>query len=92
MAPAQQQGVCALIESLGKKTLVVLISKMKNDQEGQNLMPRHVDANPENPAVCPVLSLSILIFSSGHRNDKKSRLIFIGKAQSRFVEWLKKVW
>lgn len=62
---------------------------MKNDQEGQNAYPRHIYANPDNPAICPILSLALVVFTRFTRNGS-SRLLFSEKSQDRFSEWLKR--
>ena len=70
--------------------LVINIGKMKNDQEGQNLSPRHIYANPENPAICPILSLALLVFTNSYTRSGSSRLLFGEHAKDRFGEWLRK--
>eukprot|EP00602_Paraphysomonas_sp_CaronLab_P013122 CAMPEP_0185042226 /NCGR_PEP_ID=MMETSP1103-20130426/42225_1 /TAXON_ID=36769 /ORGANISM="Paraphysomonas bandaiensis, Strain Caron Lab Isolate" /LENGTH=523 /DNA_ID=CAMNT_0027582255 /DNA_START=1070 /DNA_END=2638 /DNA_ORIENTATION=+ len=70
--------------------LTINISRMKNDQEGKHGYARHVYANPDNPGLCPILSLSILIFSKGFQREGSDRLIFGEKksAKDRFSKWL----
>ena len=70
-------------------SLVINISRMKNDQEGKNSFPRHIYANPENPAICPILSLALLVFTKFTRSGS-SRLLLPEKSQDRFSEWLKR--
>lgn len=42
--------------------LTVLYEKGKTNQDGENKVPRHVFANPGNPAICPVLALGLRYF------------------------------
>lgn len=43
-------------------SLLIYFSVMKNDQSGDRARdPRHVYANPTNPAVCPILALAIFL-------------------------------
>ena len=56
------------------ESLMISVAKMKNDQEGQNSFPRHIYANSNNPAICPILSLALLVFSRFTRNAA-SRLL-----------------
>lgn len=39
--------------------LTVLYEKGKTNQDGENKVPRHVFANPDNPAICPILALGL---------------------------------
>ena len=43
----------------------ICIGKIKNDQEGANAFARHVYPNSKDPVVCPVLVMSILVFTKG---------------------------
>ena len=52
--------------------MTIHIGKMKNDQEGANAFARHVYANPKNPVVCPVLAMSILVFTKGYDRSASS--------------------
>lgn len=68
--------------------LTIFIGKMKNDQEGQNGYARHIYANPENPAICPILSLAVLVFSKGYERADSTRYLFGGNGRERFTKWL----
>jgi hypothetical protein len=73
-------------------SLLVTTPKHKGDQEGNNCYPKHVYANPVNPIVCPVLSMAILLFSSGWRRDGAKHMLFTGNAtESRFGKWLREL-
>jgi hypothetical protein len=41
-------------------SLVISLPKQKNDQEGSRNYPRHIYANSEDPAICPILALGII--------------------------------
>jgi hypothetical protein len=47
-------------------SLTITIPRHKGDQEGRNVYPRHVFANPLNPTTCPVLSLGKVLKFSTH--------------------------
>lgn len=65
---------CMMMEHIGWEGDALLIStpKHKGDQEGANCFSRHVYANPSNPAICPILSLAILMFVRSIRHDHSS--------------------
>lgn len=71
--------------------LIFNIPKQKNDQEGARAYPRHVYANPDDPIICPVLSIALKLFCSVHisnlSNDTMN--VFPGNhEESRYSEWL----
>ncbi len=71
-------------------SLLITTPKHKGDQEGNNCYPKHVFANTTNPTICPVLSMAVLIFSSGWRRDGAKHMLFCGSAtESRFGKWLR---
>ena len=43
--------------SLGDDNTIILHDSTKSDKEGENLVPKHVHANPENPLICPSVAL-----------------------------------
>ncbi|KAF0706221.1 hypothetical protein AaE_014233 [Aphanomyces astaci] len=63
---------------------------MKNDQEGRMSYPRHIYANPSNPAICPILSLAVLLFTRGAQLHESPTLLFGYNAKERFSSWLTK--
>ena len=72
--------------------LVVTFIKMKADQVGVKQAPRRVYANPQNPAICPVLALAVYLFTMGPRADGAVNLVFANKSSAaRFSKWLKAV-
>ena len=83
--------------------LMVTVPKHKGDQEGANVFPRHVYANPSDPAICPVLALAVLVFVRVLRFDPNSsstssqaalpnyRLFDGDNSETRFSEIFKKV-
>lgn len=73
-------------------SLVVTTPKHKGDQEGNHCYPKHVYANPDNPFICPILSMGIHFFSGGWRRDGSKQLLFQGTAnESRFSKWLRDI-
>ena len=56
--------------------LLVTTPKHKGDQEGNHCYPKHVFANPDNPFICPILSMGIHFFSGGWRRDGSKHLLF----------------
>ena len=50
--------------------------KQKGDQDGSRAFPRHIYANPRDPILCPILALSLHIFSNIGRRDTGSRMLF----------------
>jgi hypothetical protein len=65
------------------------MSKHKGDQTGENIPPKHVFANPYNPAICPILALALHVFAITFRpdNDSKERL-FPANSYDVFSKWL----
>ncbi|KAF0704051.1 hypothetical protein AaE_015130 [Aphanomyces astaci] len=70
--------------------LVVQYAFTKSDQVGKNCTPRHIFANPGNPAICPILSLAVLIFTRGAQRGRSANLVFGENAGERFSAWLSK--
>ena len=68
--------------------LHIYFAHMKNDQTGQRKRdPRHIYANPIDPLVCPILSLSIY-FSTFSITGTKDTALFPGKNQyKRFAKY-----
>ena len=73
--------------------LTINIGKQKNDQEGSNGFPRHIYANPKNPIICPILALSVWVFTQGYHREGSDRRLFGNprSSQDRFEKWLSKV-
>lgn len=71
--------------------MVMVFPTHKGDKEGKNCSPKHVYANPSNPAVCPILWLAVYIFCSGARRADSRRSVFgeTDGAESRFSKWLR---
>jgi hypothetical protein len=76
-------------------SLVIILPTHKGDQEGRNASPKHLYANPTCPEICPVLWLSVYLFTLGYRRNGASRVVFGGgntaDTESRFSKWLKKL-
>ena len=59
--------------------LNIKVAKSKSDQTGEGLSNiKHVFANPENPAVCPILSLAVYIWCT-QQNPRVASKLYIGK-------------
>ena len=70
--------------------MVITTPKHKGDQEGNNCYPKHVYANPLNPAICLILSMALLIFGGEWQRSGAKRMLFRGTATvGRFSKWLK---
>jgi hypothetical protein len=73
--------------------LIVFLPKTKGDQEGENAFPRHLYANPENGAVCPVLALAVHVFSASAAPPSARLQVFqMSNPQAAFSNWLTEVW
>ena len=74
-----------------KQDAMVITTPMhKGNQEGNNCYPKHVYANPVNPAICPILSMASLIFGGGWKRSGAKLMLFRGTAtEGRFSMWLK---
>ncbi|KAH9114255.1 hypothetical protein AeMF1_011636, partial [Aphanomyces euteiches] len=70
-------------------SMLIRFGKMKNDQEGKMNWPRHVYANPHEPAICPVLSLALAVFSRRSLCEGASTLLFGSNANETFATWLR---
>lgn len=53
--------------------MVVTNPRSKCDQEGEATVSKSVFANPEEPVVCPILSLAIYILTTHQHRDETSR-------------------
>lgn len=69
--------------------LVIDMSKQKGDQAGERITPKHVYANPHEPALCPVLALALHIFGTGFLTSANSTMVFEGTPYEVFTKWLK---
>jgi hypothetical protein len=74
---------CASIAELNLKhlsweqdSLVVIVPKHKGDQEGNKSYPKHVYANPDDPAICPILALAVTIFCMSLRAEEDPTRLF----------------
>lgn len=73
--------------------LIVFLPKTKGDQEGENAFPRHLYANPENGALCPVLALAVHVFSaSATPTNSRLQLFQLANPQAAFSNWLTELW
>ena len=70
--------------------MVITAPKHKGAQEGNNCYPKHVYANPVNPAICQILSMALLIFGGGWQGSGAKHMLFRGTVtEGRFSKWLK---
>ena len=64
----------------------------KADQAGENKYWKHVYANVYEPWICPILSLAVLIFTSGYRAADERTQLFTGtNSKNRFGNILREV-
>jgi hypothetical protein len=71
--------------------LTILYEKSKTNQEGENRVPRHVYANPDDPVICQILALGIKICSEESSNSVSFEVFPAETADSSFANWFKKV-
>ncbi len=72
--------------------MVITIPQTKSDQEGNNVYPRNVYANPLNPQLCPVLALAIHCVCPGIRGESNCLPLFdSGSTTSNFSDWLREL-
>ena len=69
-------------------SMIIVFPSHKGDKEGRNALPKHVYANPAEPAICPILSFAVYIFTRGYEREGSKMTIFAGDAESRFSKWL----
>jgi hypothetical protein len=72
-------------------SLVIVFPSHKGDKDGKKALPKHVYANTMEPAICPILSFAIYLFTKGYDREGSKTTIFAGDAESRFSKWLRKV-
>lgn len=61
-------------------------------QEGGNIFPRHVYANPISPEICPILALGLVLACTSYRAPDRFSLVFEGDSdttESKFGKWLR---
>lgn len=77
--------------SWANDSLTVVFPTHKGDQEGKTALPKHVFCNRECPEICPILALSVFVFTQGFRRQGSKALLFseTESAESRFSKWLK---
>jgi len=73
--------------------MTIIFPKHKGDQEGEHCAPKHVYANPQNPAICPILAFAVYIWTIGFRRDGAKRTVFgdTKNTEDRFSAWLRKM-
>jgi hypothetical protein len=69
----------------------ILYEKSMTNQEGENRVPRHVYANPDDSVICPILALEIKICSEESINSVSFEVFPAETADSSFANWFKKV-
>ncbi|ETV76977.1 hypothetical protein H257_09383 [Aphanomyces astaci] len=77
-------------EHITYDALQISFGLTKNDQEGRMSYPRHLYANLSHPAICPILSLGVLLFTRGVQVPESPTLLFGYNAKERFSAWLAK--
>lgn len=72
--------------------LVITEQGGKADQKGENNYGKHIFANPLQPAMCPILSLAVLIFSGPHHAPNGRQQLFVGTdSKGRFAHLLQEM-
>ena len=69
-------------------SMIIVFPSHKGNKEGRTALPKHVYANPAEPALCSILSFAIYIFTRGYEREGSKMTIFAGDAESRFSKWL----
>jgi hypothetical protein len=74
-------------------SMVIVFPSHKGDKEGNVSLPKHVFANPLDPALCPILWLAVYVFTTGFRRTDAKPLVFgaVDSTESRFSKWLKSI-
>ena len=62
---------------------LVVFSSHKGDKDGKKALPKHVYANTMEPAICPILSFAIYLFTKGYDREGSKTTIFANDAESR---------
>ena len=71
--------------------LTITYEKSKTNQEGINIVPRHVYANPLNPLICPVLALGVQLCSVSFLSyDRQDKVFNVKSPETSFSRWLSK--
>jgi archaellum component FlaC len=71
-------------------SLVIEEQGHKGDQTGENKYGKHIYANPFEPEKCPILSLSVLLFSTPTRSREGRQQLFAGtNSKERFGHLLR---
>lgn len=71
--------------------LTIFYEKGKTNQEGDNKVPRHIYANPEDPVICPILALGLKVCSEENITSNTFQIFPSGTADSSFSNWIKSV-
>jgi hypothetical protein len=72
--------------------LVITEQGGKADQKGEHNYGKHIFANPLQPAMCPILSLAVLIFSGPHHAPNGRQQLFAGTdSKGRFAHLLQEM-
>jgi len=62
------------------------------DQAGEQAYPKHVYANPLDPAIRPILAMGVLLLTSPYRSSDGKPQVFLGNdSEKRFSRWLQTV-
>jgi hypothetical protein len=74
--------------------MIIVFPNHKGDKEGKNATPKHVYANPLNPAICPILAFAVYMWTSGFHRDGANPSLFgdgVDATEDRFSTWLRKI-
>jgi len=63
----------------------------KGDEKGENNIKKHIYANPYEPWICPILSMAVLVFSSGTRTVSREKVFNGTDSKKRFGDILREL-
>ena len=71
--------------------LIIEEQMQKGDQRGENKFGKHLYANPDQPEICPVLALGLLLFCYPNRPNGKQQLFAGTNSKDRFHHLLNRL-
>ena len=63
----------------------------KSNQTGENVVPRHIFANPYQPSICPILAMGIKLLTDSHTKSSPAILFPGGSTNKNYCAWLYKL-
>ena len=68
--------------------MITLPKQHKSDQGGANVTPKHVFANPCDPALCAITALGLHVVCTAYKGRTSNQLLFQGAFASRYSKFL----